>query len=211
MYEQIKDDKLSIPENITKLVLEAKLKDLPFAVLKRGVENTFTKKDFDKYNEYIANSTSEKPKTRVVIQEANLKFFPMWDKIQKALSKIYGNPTNPYNSLMQTWEYAIGKVHARLHGDTSDVVHLCCYGTVEWLLIDREDKNQYRITMEPGDVLYMRGFTLHETVPLTIRGSLIFMNLPLEEYPEPVFKTEEEEKDFLEKQALELSDYRPNV
>jgi hypothetical protein len=211
MYEQTKDKNLSIPENITKLVLEAKLKNLPFAVLKKGVQNIFTEKDFDKYNEYIAKTTSEEAKTRVVIEEANLKFFPMWDEIQKALTKIYGNPTTPYNSLMQTWENRIGKVHARLHGDTSDVVHLCCYGTVEWLLIDRENKNQHRITMEPGDVLYMRGFTLHETVPLTSRGSLIFMNLPLEDYPEPVFKTEEEKKDFFAKQAVELSDYRPIV
>ena len=34
MYEQIKDEKLSIPENITNLVLEAKLKNQQLHALK---------------------------------------------------------------------------------------------------------------------------------------------------------------------------------
>ena len=208
MYEQIKDNKLSIPENITKLVLEAKLKNLPFAVLKSGIKNTYTKEDFDKYNTYAGNDFySESYKSRSVIKEADLKFFPMWDEIQKALIKIYGNPTSPYNSIMQTGEYVVGKIHASLHLDRSDVIHMCCYGTVEWLLIDTENKKEHRITMEPGDVLYMRGYTLHETVPLSVRGSLVFMNLPLEEFPEVdmnSFETDEEKKEWQRKQKLEF-------
>ena len=76
MYEQIKDEKLSIPENITNLVLEAKLKNLPFAVLKGGVKNIFSKEDFDKYNEHIKNDFySQTYKSRAVIEEEDLKFF----------------------------------------------------------------------------------------------------------------------------------------
>jgi len=207
MYEQIKDTKLSIPENITKLVLEAKLKNLPFAVLKSGIKNTYTKEDFDRYNIYVGNDFySENYKSRSVIKEKDLGFFPIWDKIQKDLIKIYGNPTKPYNSIMQTGDHVVGKIHASLHHDRSDVIHMCCYGTVEWLLVDVEKKEEHRITMEPGDVLYMRGYTLHETVPLSVRGSLVFMNLPLEEFPEVDLSklTDEEQKEWQKKQRLEF-------
>jgi hypothetical protein len=207
MYEQIKDTKLSIPENITKLVLEAKLKNLPFAVLKSGIKNTYTKEDFDRYNIYVGNDFySENYKSRSVIKEKDLGFFPIWDKIQKDLIKIYGNPTKPYNSIMQTGDHVVGKIHASLHQDRSDVIHMCCYGTVEWLLVDVEKKEEHRITMEPGDVLYMRGYTLHETVPLSVRGSLVFMNLPLEEFPEVDLSklTDEEQKEWQKKQRLEF-------
>lgn len=210
MYEKNKNAELSIPENVTSLVLEAKLKNLPFAVLKGGVKGIFTKEHFDKYNEHIKNDYySQSYRSRAVIEEEDLKFFPMWYQIQKALIKIYGNPTKPYNSIMQTGEAVIGKVHASLHRDRSDVVHLCCYGTVEWLLVDVEKKEEHRITMEPGDVLYMRGYTLHETVPLSVRGSLVFMNLPLEEFPEidpKTFKTEEELEEFKRVQRLQFLD-----
>jgi hypothetical protein len=210
MYEQIRDEKLPITDNITKLVLEAKLNNQPFAVLKGGVKNVFTKEHFDKYNEHIKNDYySGTYRSRAVIKDEDLNFFPMWYQIQKALIKIYGNPTQPYNSIMQTGEHAIGKVHASLHRDRSDVVHLCCYGTVEWLLVDVEKKEEHRITMEPGDVLYMRGYTLHETVPRSHRGSLVFMNLPLEEFPEidpKTFKTEEELEEFKRKQRLQFLD-----
>jgi hypothetical protein len=207
MYEQIKDDKLSIPENITKLVLEAKLKNLPFAVLKSAIKNTYTKEDFDRYNTYVGNDFySESYKSRSVIKEKDLGFFPIWHKIQEDLIKIYGNPTKPYNSIMQTGDHVVGKIHASLHHDRSDVIHMCCYGTVEWLLVDVEKKEEHRITMEPGDVLYMRGYTFHETVPLSVRGSLVFMNLPLEEFPEVDLSklTDEEQKEWQKKQRLEF-------
>lgn len=210
MYEQIRDEKLPITENITKLVLEAKLKNLPFAVLKGGVKNVFKKEHFDRYNQHIGNDYySESYRSRSAIKEEDLKIFPMWYQIQKALARIYGNPGNTYSSIMQTGEHAIGKVHASLHRDRSDVVHLCCYGTVEWLLVDVELKQEFRITMEPGDVLYMRGYTLHETIPLSDRGSLVFMNLPLEEFPEidpKTFKSEEELEEFKKTQRLQVLD-----
>ena len=207
MHEQIKDTKLSISENITKLVLEAKLKNLPFAVLKSGIKNTYTKEDFDRYNIYVGNDFySENYKSRSVIKEKDLGFFPIWHKIQEDLIKIYGNPTKPYNSIMQTGDHVVGKIHASLHHDRSDVIHMCCYGTVEWLLVDVEKKEEHRVTMEPGDVLYMRGYTLHETVPLSVRGSLVFMNLPLEEFPEVDLSklTDEEQKEWQKKQRLEF-------
>ena len=120
---------------------------------------------------------------------------------------MYGNPVNVYNSIMQTNEYSIGKVHASLHCDQSDVVHLCAYGRVEWLLIDPEDKAEYTIILEPGDFLYFRGFVLHETTPLSNRGSLIFMNLSYEDFPDYItesLKTEEERLAFNEKQRADF-------
>jgi len=104
---------------------------------------------------------------------------------------------------MQTKEFSIEKVHASLHPDQSDVVHLCCYGRVEWTLVDSEKKKEYKVILEPGDVLYMRGFTLHETKPLSVRGSLIFMNLSYEEFPDYLtdsFKSEEEAQEFYKQQ-----------
>lgn len=197
MNEKFRDHEVTIAENITRLVLESKLKNLPFAILKKAVPNPPQKDDFNAYKKYINKDLS-----RIQIEKENLEFFPEWNGIQKALTKIYGNPPNVYNSLMQTNEYSINKVHASLHCDQSDVIHLCCYGSVEWLLIDPEDKEEYRITLEPGDVLYMRGFVLHETTPLSSRGSLIFMNLSYDDFPEPDHSdlTDEERKLIFKKQ-----------
>ncbi len=104
---------------------------------------------------------------------------------------------------MQTNDFSINKVHASLHPDQADIVHLCCYGKVEWLLIDPEDRKEYRVVLEPGDFLYIRGFVLHETIPLSNRGSLIFTNLSYEEVPDTItgtFKSAEEREAFKKKQ-----------
>lgn len=196
------DENLSLPQNVAKLVLEAKLKNLPFAVLKAGSQNGYDQEIFNTYKKYVNSD-----KARVPIENENLKFFPGWEEIQRELIKVYGNPTKVYNSLQQTNEHSINKVHASLHCDQSDVVHLCCYGRVKWLLIDPEDKKEYTIILEPGDFLYFRGFVLHETTPLSNRGSLIFMNLPYEEFPDlftGTFKTAEEREAFKKKQRAEF-------
>ena len=202
MNEMFIDNELSVPENVTKLVLEAKLKNLPFAILKAGAENGYPEERFNNYKKHVGDQQS-----RVAVKEENLGFFPGWEQIQRALTKMYGNPVNVYNSIMQTNEYSIGKVHASLHCDQSDVVHLCAYGSVEWLLIDPEDKQEYKVTLEPGDFLYFRGFVLHETTPLSNRGSLIFMNLSYEDFPDYItgsLKTEEERLAFNEKQRADF-------
>jgi hypothetical protein len=202
MNEKFRDTNLSTPQNITKLVLEAKLENLPFAILKGGVQNPPTEEVFNEFKKQLGTQQS-----RVGISEENLGFFEEWNGIQRALIKIYGNPTKAYNSLMQTNHYSVGKVHASLHCDQSDVVHLACYGSVEWLLIDPEDKQEYRIVLEAGDVLYMRGFVLHETTPLSDRGSLIFMNLSYEDFPDYItgsLKTEEEREAFNKKQRADF-------
>jgi hypothetical protein len=198
MNETYRDNELSLQENVTKLVLESKLKNLPFGILKAGVQHGYPEENFNNYKKHVGDQES-----RVAIKQEDLSFFPGWNEIQKELTKIYGNPTNVYNSLMQTNEYSINKVHASLHCDPSDVIHLCCYGSVDWLLIDPEDKAEYRITLEPGDFLYMRGYVLHETTPLSNRGSLIFMNLSYEEFPDQItgsFKNEKEREAFYKKQ-----------
>ena len=167
---------------ISKHVLEAKIKDLPFSVLKNAVKNPPTKKDFDYY---IDNYTPGKA-TRVSIPHKDLRFFPEWHAIREDLVKIYGNIDTDYNSIMHTKDKYKGKIWASLHDDVSDVVHLNCYGRVEWLLVDPQEVGPgksiseigKRVILEPGDLLYMRGRTLHETIPLSERGSLIFMNLP---------------------------------
>jgi len=167
---------------ISKHVLEAKIKDSPFSVLKNAVKNPPTKKDFDYY---IDNYTSGQA-TRIDIPHKDLRLFPVWQTIREDLVKIYGNIETDYNSLMRTQGGDIGKIWASLHDDVSDVVHLNCYGRVEWLLVNPQEVGPgksiseigKRVILEPGDLLYMRGRTLHETIPLSERGSLIFMNLP---------------------------------
>ena len=167
---------------ISKHVLEAKIKDLPFSVLKNAVKNPPTKKDFDYF---IDNYTSGK-ETRVNIPHKDLRFFPVWQTIREDLVKIYGNIETDYNSLMRTEDKDKEKTWASLHDDVSDVVHLNCYGRVQWLLVDPQEVGPGKslseigkiVVLEPGDLLYMRGRTLHETIPLSERGSIIFMNLP---------------------------------
>jgi hypothetical protein len=209
MNEQFVDRTLSIPENVTKLVLEAKLKNLPFSILRGGLENLYNEEHFERYKAYIEYDKFNKNMTRTGIDKDNLGFFPEWEEIQRALTKIYGNPTNVYNSIMQTSDHTVNKVHASLHHDRSDVVHLACYGQVEWLLIDPEDKKEYKITLGNGDILYMRGLVLHETVPLSPRGSIIFMNLSYEEFPDyltPMLKdkTKEEIEEFQKNQRAQF-------
>ena len=202
MNEKPFDKSISPTENVTRMILEAKIKDLPFAVLKGGFENVFTREHFDAYNEFVKNGEFGNSRSRIALKEENFRFFPGWDQIQRALVKIYGNPTDTYSSIMRTSDFSVGKVHASLHLDTSDVVHLCCYGRVEWLLVDPNDKKEYTVVLEPGDMLYMRGYTLHETVPLSDRGSLIFMNLSYEEFPD--YLTEK----FLDKSKEEVEAFQ---
>lgn len=196
-YERYRDHELDIPNDIVKLVLESKIKNLPLGILRNAVPHAPTEKHLDSYKEYVKNNGS-----RVAIKSEDLHFFPEWEGIQRHLTKMYGNAVDVYNSLMQTNELSVNKIHASLHADQSDVVHLCCYGRVDWILIDPEDKKEYNITLEPGDVMYMRGFVLHETIPLSPRGSLIFMNLPYSKFPEPDLSvlTDEEKEAVLKEQ-----------
>jgi hypothetical protein len=177
--------------NICKLVLEAKLQNLPFAVLKNAIKNPPNKQMFDKF--YFEKKSLKK---RLEISKEDLKIFGEWAEIERSLANLYGNISNQYNTIIKTEKNEVDKVFAVLHNDTSDVVHFNCYGEVEWLLIDPDDfnKTEHKIIMQPGDVMYMKGWTLHETTPYSERGSLIFMNLPYEEIPEGLnFETQRED------------------
>jgi len=202
--------------HVAEHVLKAKLQDLPFSVLKNAVGNPPSKKDFLNYL-----NVDIMTKSRIPIPHKDLHNFPEWEDIRKNLSRIYGNIETDYNSIMQTSEEAVGSIHASMHHDLSDVIHLNCYGRVEWLLVDpyefRNNKNrseiETRVILEPGDLLYMRAQTLHETIPLTERGSLIFMNLPYnddEEIPLNRDKQREEFIEYIEKGVIP-SEVRPKA
>jgi len=191
-------------DEISKHVLETKIKDLPFSVLRKAVKNPPTKEDFLNY----INENNMAEKSRIDISHKDLYLFPILKDIRENLAKIYGNISTDYNSLMITREYDVNKTWASLHDDISDVVHLNCYGTVEWLLANPEEFGSgksietigQKVILEPGDVLYMRGRTLHETKPLSERGSYIFMNLPYDggqNAPKPE-DLERQRKNFVE-------------
>jgi hypothetical protein len=198
---------------IVQAILEAKLQDLPFYVLKNGIDWQVTEKDFLNYSNYYHKEILEtfdkscRRNTREDISNDDLRYFPDWSMTVKELSKLYGNTDTYYLSLMQTGDVHNKSVHAVLHNDQSDVVHINCFGKVEWLLIDPydESKTEHRVILESGDVLYMRGWTLHETTPLTPRGSLIFMNLPYVPIPKDLNKETQREKVIsdLDKDILE--------
>jgi hypothetical protein len=188
---------------IVKHVLEAKIQDLPFSVLKNSIDFEITPEMFLDYCNYIYidekitdwnRSCWRSP--RLSIEDSDLKYFPGWDKVVKDLSRLYGNINNYYISLMQTGDKSINTTHALLHNDEADVIHINCFGRVEWTLVDPNDINQteHKVILEPGDLLYMRGMTLHETFPLSRRGSLIFMTLPLVIYNGLLDAVEKKEK-----------------
>ena len=192
------------------------MQDLPFSVLKNSISFKVTPEDFLEYSNYHHREKKQKIKnfddsckrnTREDISNEDLTYFPGWSEIVNDLAKLYGNTDTYYLSLMQTGESFVNKVHATLHNDQSDVVHINCFGTVNWLLMDPFDKNktEHRITLEPGDLLYMRGWTLHETTPLTERGSLIFMNLPYVQIPKDLDK-ENQRRDVLRDLEKNLED-----
>ena len=193
------------------------MEDLPFSVLKNSIEWKADQEDFLRYCNYYyraegGSKTFEEScdrNTRVDISSDDLTYFPGWSTVVKDLSKLYGNTDTYYLSLMQTNESIVNNVHATLHNDQSDVVHINCFGRVNWLLIDPfgENKTEHRITLEPGDLLYMRGWTLHETTPLSARGSLIFMNLPYVQIPKNL-NTETQRQDVLEAFEKDLKEKR---
>lgn len=170
---------------ISEHILKAKIKDEPFSVLRKAVETPPTKENF----EFYINNFTSGSQSRIEIPHTHLYHFPIWLTIREDLVKIYGNINTDHNSLLKTEDEDVEKIWASLHNDLSDVVHLNCYGKVEWLLIDPQEIKPgktiseigKKVILEPGDLLYMRGRTLHETKPLSERGSLIFMNLPYEE------------------------------
>ncbi len=145
---------------------------------------------------------------RQTIEADHLNYFPEWKIIVKDLSKLYGNIDTYYLSLMQTGEKSINTIHAGLHNDSADVVHINCFGQVEWTLVDPNDVDQKenKVVLEPGDMLYMRGMTLHQTIPLTKRGSLIFMTLPLN--TDYNFSTDNQKEMLLEGIKSDLSNKR---
>ena len=188
---------------IVKHILEAKLQDLPFSVLKNSIDFEITPEMFLDYcnsiflDEKITDWNRNCWRSpRPSIEESGLKYFPGWDKVVKDLSRLYGNSNSYYISLMQTGDKSINTTHASLHNDTADVIHINCFGNVEWTLVDPNDINQteHKVILEPGDLLYMRGMTLHETLPLSRRGSLIFMTLPYEEAPKNLDISTQKEK-----------------
>jgi hypothetical protein len=176
---------------IVKHVLEAKLQDLPFSVLKNSIDFEITPEMFLDYcnSIYLDEKITDWDRScwrspRQTIDFNTLTHFPEWKSIVKDLSRLYGNIDTYYLSLMQTGDKSINTVHAGLHNDSADVIHINCFGRVEWTLVDPNDIDltEHKVILEPGDLLYMRGMTLHETFPLTRRGSLIFMTLPLQIY-----------------------------
>ena len=192
---------------ICKHVLRAKIDDLPFSVFKNAVKNPPDKDRFDSYMQKFTDGT----RFRVEIPYENMYYFPVWKSIREELVRIYGNINTDYNSLHQTGRDAIGRIWASLHDDVADVIHLNCYGRVEWLLADPQEFGPgktietigQKVTLGPGDLLYMRGRTLHETRPLSERGSLIFMNMPYSggigaPDPDDILNLERQRKNFLE-------------
>jgi len=172
---------------IIKHILESKINDLPFSIFKNSLDSEITP---DMFMEYC-NSLYDEDITdwnrncfrspRQTIDFNTLTHFPEWKSIVKDLSRLYGNIDTYYLSLMQTGDKSINTVHAGLHNDHADVIHINCFGRVEWTLVDPNDHTQkeHKVILEPGDMLYMRGMTLHQTLPLSRRGSLIFMTLPI--------------------------------
>jgi hypothetical protein len=203
---------------IVEHILQAKMQDLPFSVLKNSVEFSYGPEDFLKYSNYHHRDKGKaldsfqdscNRNTREDIKDDDLNYFPGWSTVVKDLAKLYGNTDTYYLSLMQTGETFANRVHATLHNDQSDVVHINCFGKVDWLLMDPfdENKTEHRITLEPGDLLYMRGWTLHETTPLTERGSLIFMNLPYVQIPKDLDK-ENQRRDVMKDLEKDLEEKR---
>ena len=201
---------------IVKHILEAKLQDLPFSVLKNSIDFEITPEMFldycnsifldEKITDWNRNCfRSQRPS----IEESGLKYFPGWVDVVKDLSRLYGNNNSYYLSLMQTGDKSINTTHALLHNDEADVIHINCFGNVEWTLVDPKDINQteHKVILEPGDLLYMRGMTLHETFPLTRRGSLIFMTLPYADAPKNL-DTSTQKENLLKRIQSDLSKER---
>ena len=185
---------------IVKHILESKINDLPFSILKNSLDSEITPDMFMEYcnSLYDENITDWNRNCfrspRQTIDFNTLTHFPEWKLIVKDLSRLYGNIDTYYLSLMQTGDKSINTVHAGLHNDNADVIHINCFGRVEWTLVDPNDLNQkeHKVILEPGDMLYMRGMTLHQTLPLSRRGSLIFMTLPLNTDYDFNFETQKE-------------------
>ena len=185
---------------IVKHILESKINDLPFSILKNSLDSEITPDMFMEYcnslyNENITDWNRNCFRSpRQTIDFNTLTHFPEWKLIVKNLSRLYGNIDTYYLSLMQTGDKSINTVHAGLHNDNADVIHINCFGRVEWTLVDPNDLTQkeHKVILEPGDMLYMRGMTLHQTLPLSRRGSLIFMTLPLNTDYDFNFETQKE-------------------
>lgn len=205
-------------DKIVRHVLESKLQDLPFAVLKNAMDKEITSENFlkyynDKNNDNVKNFDDLfSLETRPDLLEEDYHYFEGWDKVVRNLSKLYGNTDQYYTSIMQTGLWRIGQIHAQLHNDVSDVVHLNCFGRVQWLLIDPFDteKTEHIVILEPGDLLYMRGWTLHETTPLSSRASLIFMNLPYYPLPEDLSFLENQKENNLKRRDARLENEKQN-
>jgi hypothetical protein len=119
--------------------------------------------------------------SRGPIKHGDLHFFPGIAKIIAGAEKIYG--IDNQISYITTQEDANNLIHAQMHNDKGDVLHFACEGDVKWRLIppgikiqDAKIEDIFTITLKAGDVLWFRGWTSHETTPLTARAGIIWLN-----------------------------------
>jgi hypothetical protein len=121
------------------------------------------------------------PSSRGPFKHEDLKYFPGISEHIEELEKIYGKDNQM--SYMSTGDHYVNNVHASMHNDKGDVVHFACEGQVKWRLISPiiEQKNAkpediIEVIINEGDVLWFRGWTSHETTPLSDRAGIIWLN-----------------------------------
>jgi hypothetical protein len=164
-------------DKIVDHVIDAKSKDLPFSVLDKAFDTPPNENNFKKYLNEV-----NKRHFRMTLSMHDYKYFSTWGTTVSELIKFYGNNPDAMCTLIHNLgEDVISGVAASLHDDRPDVIHYNCFGYVKWKLkaSDQETREEYKdkvfeITLEPNQVIYIKGMTLHETTPLTKRGSLIF-------------------------------------
>ena len=155
-------------------ITRAKEKDLCFYVLKNFYKNSPTRRDF---NKYISEHNVSGGKPEVI--EEHFYYFNNWTGLLKDLSTVYPDTHLSYTSLIWTDEKDISVGGTELHNDPSDVIHINCYGSVEWNILDK-CQNMHTFVLNDGDALYLKQGTMHSTRVISPRGSLIYMPYRME-------------------------------
>lgn len=147
---------------------KAKVDNVPFAILK-GVLPTdeITLDHFYRYKDHLGTESK-----RDEIREEDIGKFPRLNDYCGRLGNFYGQP-NFYLTYMVT-EITNG-IHADMHNDTCDGISWNCVGSTEWTFIDPDTEERITVLTEPGDAVFTRARTYHETKPLGPRASLIWM------------------------------------
>jgi len=152
--------------SISSYIKKAKENNLSFYVLKGFYKDAPTQLDFKRYISEN-NIHGDKPD----IEKKYFSYFKNWRELIEDLSAIY--PDTGSSSLIWTEEKDLSIGGIDIHNDPTDVIHVNCYGRVEWKIID-SCQNEHIVILSPGDILYLKQGVLHQTKPITARGSLIY-------------------------------------